>query len=99
MIDKLDGAGPNQARRIDHANTRAAKSAGGNVEQVEQASPVNSPSESLTVARAQAQLKAVPEIDTAKVERIKTAIAEGNYHIDAERVAKAFTDLEELING
>lgn len=99
MIDKIEGAGPNQVRRIDHTNTQAAKASDANVEQVEQSNAVNSQSESLTIARAQAQIEATPEMDRAKVERIKTAIAEGNYHIDSERVAKAFTDLEQLING
>lgn len=35
--------------------------------------------------------------DTEKVERIKQAIADGNYPIDSDRIAKGFADIEKLL--
>ncbi|MGI9325764.1 MAG: flagellar biosynthesis anti-sigma factor FlgM [Pseudomonadales bacterium] len=37
-------------------------------------------------------------IDEARVERIRQAIAEGTYHVDPERLAQRFIDLEILID-
>lgn len=37
------------------------------------------------------------EFDQEKVERIKNAIAEGNYPIDGKRVAESFAAIEKLI--
>lgn len=37
------------------------------------------------------------EFDAAKVERLKSAIANGEYPVDLKRLAKEFVDLEKLI--
>ena len=37
------------------------------------------------------------EFDQAKVERIKQAIADGNYPLDARRIAESFASIESLI--
>lgn len=37
-------------------------------------------------------------VDEARVERIRQAIAEGTYHVDPERLAQRFIDLEMLID-
>lgn len=39
------------------------------------------------------------EFDTEKVARIKEAIKEGNYPIDAVKVAESFASLERMISG
>jgi negative regulator of flagellin synthesis FlgM len=39
------------------------------------------------------------EFDTAKVARIKEAIEQGNYPIDAKKVAESFASLERMIGG
>lgn len=40
-----------------------------------------------------------PEFDRAKVESIKTAIREGQYPLDARRIAESFVALERMIKG
>lgn len=96
MIDKINGANP--ARRIDQANTQASSSGQAEAKKTEAPSTARD-SSSLTAAKAQAELQNVSDVNMDKVEQIKTAIAEGNYHIDADKVAKAFSNLEELLQG
>jgi len=40
------------------------------------------------LASAEASLRSAPEIDTARVEEIKRAIAEGRFEVDSRRVAE-----------
>ena len=40
-----------------------------------------------------------PEFDRAKVEAIKTAIQQGQYPLDARRIAENFVALEKMIKG
>ena len=39
-----------------------------------------------------------PEFDRAKVEAIKLAIQQGQYHMDSRRIAESFMALEKMIN-
>jgi negative regulator of flagellin synthesis FlgM len=52
-----------------------------------------------TVSLSNVAQKAVtePEFDRAKVEAIKQAIAEGQYPLDAKRIAESFVALERMI--
>lgn len=43
---------------------------------------------------AQQILDATPDVDSAKVSRIKAAIENGTYHIDPDKVASAFLKIE-----
>lgn len=45
------------------------------------------------------QLMREPEFDRAKVEAIKTAIAQGQYPLDSRRIAESFVALERMIKG
>lgn len=47
-------------------------------------------------AEAQAELDKAG-FDAEKVERIKQALADGNYPIDARRIAQGFSDIEKLL--
>ncbi len=40
-----------------------------------------------------------PEVDEERVQAIKQRIADGDYPIDAEKVARKFAELEALIEG
>jgi len=43
------------------------------------------------------RLEKIPEVDSNRVEAIKKAIANGEYKIDAERIATKLTNLESLL--
>jgi negative regulator of flagellin synthesis FlgM len=46
-----------------------------------------------------ARAMAAPDFDADKVERIKQAIRDGNYPLDARRIAESFVSLERMISG
>ena len=46
-----------------------------------------------------ARAMAAPDFDSEKVERIKQAIRDGNYPLDAQRIAESFVSLERMISG
>ena len=47
-----------------------------------------------TLKSLEAKIHTFPEIDHAKVDAIRTAIAEGRYHVDPVRLAERFIALE-----
>ena len=44
--------------------------------------------------KIESEIKGLPEVDKAKVEEIKARIANGEYHIDFEKVAQKMLDIE-----
>ena len=53
--------------------------------------------ESQQVSGLQQQLKNIPVIDQAKVDSIKQEIANGNYPLDAEKIAENLINLEQSL--
>ena len=53
----------------------------------------------LILSKAVESSLANAEFDADKVARIKTAISEGNYPVDAAKVAESFVALERMIDG
>ena len=53
--------------------------------------------ESIQVSGLQQQLKDSPAIDQAKVDSIKQEIANGNYPLDAEKIAENMINLEQSL--
>jgi negative regulator of flagellin synthesis FlgM len=43
------------------------------------------------------QMQKLPEVDSAKIESIKAAIANGDYKPNAEMIAKKFSEIEQLL--
>lgn len=54
--------------------------------------------EAQTLKRLQDTVADLPAFDEAKVESIREAIAEGRYHVDPERLAARFMELESQLN-
>ena len=50
--------------------------------------------EASKIIKIESKLKNTPEIDEARVERIRQAVANGQYHIDPRRVAVKFLEVE-----
>jgi negative regulator of flagellin synthesis FlgM len=56
-------------------------------------------SDELVLSKTSESALANAEFDSAKVAQIKAAIEEGNYPIDAKKVAESFASLEKMISG
>ena len=56
-------------------------------------------SDELLLSKISESALANAEFDAAKVAQIKAAIEEGNYPIDAKKVAESFASLEKMISG
>jgi negative regulator of flagellin synthesis FlgM len=54
-------------------------------------------SDSVALSNVTQKALAEPDFDRAKVESIKQAIAEGNYPLDARRIAESFVAIERMI--
>ena len=50
--------------------------------------------EARNIIQIESKLKDIPEIDQARVERIRSAVAKGEYHVDPRRVALRFLEVE-----
>ncbi|TKB58210.1 flagellar biosynthesis anti-sigma factor FlgM [Ferrimonas aestuarii] len=55
--------------------------------------------EAQQLQRAEKAMQATPEVDTAKVESLKKAIAEGQYHVDPDKLAKNLSKFESELTG
>ena len=98
----IDFNNPNLNRHIGEApferKTGAAES--GNAARSERSdSPadvdrVDLSGDAQTLKSLEAKIRTFPEVDNLKVEAIRTAIAEGRYHVDPVRLAERFIALE-----
>jgi negative regulator of flagellin synthesis FlgM len=55
--------------------------------------------ESNRLQQVRERINATPEVDLAKVEAIKLALAEGRLPLDPQRIAQKFADLEGLLGN
>ncbi len=98
----IDFNNPNLNRRIGESqfDRKAGAAESGVAAKSEQSdSPANVDHVDLSVnaqmlKSLEAKIHTFPEIDHAKVEAIRTAIAEGRYHVDPVRLAERFIALE-----
>ena len=79
--------------------TEASKSGDAMPNQAPTTDKVSLSEESLQVRELQQQLDQIPEVDAAKVQAIKQAIARGDYPVDAQKVAANLMNLEKLLSG
>ena len=61
--------------------------------------PVQPTADEVILSEAAESALADAAFDSAKVDRIKQAIQEGNYPLDAKRIAESFMSLERMIGG
>lgn len=91
-MNRIDGPSFGANKHGLGRSTEAKSNPGG--ENTPSAGVGNNPVAGTSFDKAISSAQLQPEIDMEKVSRIKDAIAQGDYHIDAERVAKAFSELE-----
>ena len=95
MSNKIGGPGTKGVGRVHRLQPYPAPSAG--TIATPQAVGVDSVTltESVTLLRAaEAVIERAPEVDAARVERIRDAIARGDYSVDPQRIATAMLRLE-----
>ena len=78
--------------------TKAEKRSSAAAEEASNAVPARQDDE-VQLSDVAKQLMREPEFDRAKVEAIKTAIAQGQYPLDSRRIAESFVALERMIKG
>jgi negative regulator of flagellin synthesis FlgM len=95
MVDRIDGSSLSQARKLDSGRTGASSP---NQSATPTAGSAEKPSvaETPLVERTRAQVASSDGIDRQKVEAIKTAIRNGEFNIDANKVAEALVNMEAL---
>ena len=93
MIYRIDGSPPGQTGKLDNGRSTATSNqstaATGSVDSVK-ANTTDAP----LMTQTKTAINGSDGIDRQKVEAIKTAIRNGEFAIDARRVAAAFVDLE-----
>ncbi len=52
----------------------------------------------LSSSKVMEQMEKVPEIDSSRIESIKTALANGEYQPNPELIAKKFAEIESLLS-
>lgn len=105
MTVDLNGIGPGQV------NSKAGNTAGKTAPKPQQpaaeqaktqsARPdnVNLSSQARDLKKLETQLDSYPEVDDARVDQIRTALADGSYKVDADQLAQKLLDSDESIFG
>ncbi len=99
MSEKINGLSPGQVgipvkRTGEQLENRSSANASGKA--VEQdTTTVNLTENAVLLGRLDQALAASADIDVAKIESVKEAIASGNYEIDADKIASALLRLDD----
>jgi len=96
MVSKLDNTGsPVPLRRGDMPRPASvARAPEGSSAPTASTDRSSAATGSSLLARATDIARAAPEIDDAKVARIKEALAKGEFQINPDAIARAFIDME-----
>lgn len=98
MTDPISNVG-RSAAQLNNVNEKAKAPKADDLVTQKTEKPVQSNNDELVLSEATEKAMANAEFDAAKVARIKEAIEQGNYPIDAKKVAESFASLEQMIGG
>ena len=101
MNTKIDGVSPGQvSQSIGQARDNVAQRDGrrADTSATSEETRVDLTSDAVRLGKLDQALAAAPDIDVERVESIKSAIADGSYEIDAERIASALLKLDDDVN-
>jgi len=105
MTNSINGAPRNRSEILSDQSNKTVKSEKANTStdnsqstSASTADTVSITGEANRIRELQNSLAEVPDIDMEKVEAIKQEIANGNYPIDAERIASNLIDLEKTLS-
>ena len=94
MIYRIDGGSPSQTGKLDTSRASGKAGTSNAPSQIEAPSTGMSKADAPLLASARSAVNSSDGIDRAKVDAIKTAIRNGEYVVDAKRLAAAFIDME-----
>jgi negative regulator of flagellin synthesis FlgM len=98
MTNPIDN-GPRPAGVLGSNRSPSSGSAGAQPERVDAKGPARDAGvESERLQLIKDRIENAPDVDMARVEAIKQRISEGQYPIDAARIAEKFIQLESLLN-
>lgn len=90
-VDRLDPSNLNKASKSERRGAAAAQDS-------DQARNTRA-SDEVTLSDLALQARLEPEFDRAKVDAIKQALKDGQYPLDARRIAENFAAIERMIKG
>lgn len=97
-ISRIAGSGPSESRSHATADNRSRTvRRDGDAAAAQRAAPTDAvtlSADASKIINLEAKLRELPDVDEARVERIRTAVASGEYHIDPRRVAQKFLELD-----
>ena len=94
MVDRLDGSSLSQLRKIESGRAGGSKSEDVSANTATTSSQAPSVTETPLMERTRVQINNSDGIDRQKVDAIKTAIRNGEFNIDATKVAEAMINME-----
>ncbi len=93
MIYRIDGTPPGQTGKLDSSRSSTQRSQDNGLSDIASA-PSTPAADAPLMSQTRTAISASDGIDRQKVEAIKNAIRNGEFAVDAKRVAAAFIDLE-----
>lgn len=96
------GSGPNNSQRAKDGAGVTHKSGGNNTRTEEKQTTPRGDNVSLSekakgLKELETSIKAHPDVDKEKVEKIKAAIAEGSYSVDSNKVAQKMLEFDSSV--
>ncbi|CAA0091094.1 Uncharacterised protein [Zhongshania aliphaticivorans] len=97
MVDRIDGSSLSQLRKIEGGRGNGEKSDSVSTDSISASSGnPSSITETPLMERTRVQVNNSDGVDRQKVDAIKTAIRNGEFNIDASKVAEAMVNMETL---
>lgn len=98
-ISKITGGADNQPKTRNESTTPNSPMASPEVvAKSDHSDQVRLSASSKSIQQIEAEINAMPEVNDATVERIRSAIENGDYKIDYEKLAGKMLDFEEHLN-
>lgn len=94
MIYRIDGGSTSQTGKLDSGRPTAKAANGGAANKVDAPASGTGKADTPLLASARSAVNNSDGIDRAKVDAIKTAIRNGEFAVDAKRLAAAFVEME-----
>lgn len=93
----IGGLDPNTRTRAEASESKFKTNAESSTEQNTSSDQVNLSSSVKNIQQVEAEIRSMPEVDDATVERIRNAIANGEYKIDYEKLAGKMLGFEDTL--